>query len=146
MKDVSIKLNQKKKKKKTHVPFRLNMLFFAVFLLFSVLILRLGVVQIVYGDDYKREIERTEDITVNNPVPRGKMYDTNGKIVVDNVPVNAITYTNSGATQKEMLQVAERLSKLIVKETDKVTERDMKGLLDLNESKRGRKKGTRKRT
>ena len=126
MKDVSIKLNQKKKKKKTHVPFRLNMLFFAVFLLFSVLILRLGVVQIVYGDDYKREIERTEDITVNNPVPRGKMYDTNGKIVVDNVPVNAITYTNSGATQKEMLQVAERLSKLIVKETDKVTERDMK--------------------
>src|SRR3954464_4299011 len=126
MKDVSIKLNQKKKKKKTHVPFRLNMLFFAVFLLFSVLILRLGVVQIVYGDDYKREIERTEDITVNNPVPRGKMYDKNGKIVVDNVPVNAITYTNSGATQKEMLQVAERLSKLIVKETDKVTERDMK--------------------
>ena len=126
MKDVSIKLNQKKKKKKTHVPFRLNMLFFAVFLLFSVLILRLGVVQIVYGDDYKREIERTEDITVNNPVPRGKMYDTNGKIVVDNVPVNAITYTNSGASQKEMLQVAERLSKLIVKETDKVTERDKK--------------------
>ncbi len=102
------------------------MLFFVVFLLFSVLILRLGVVQIVYGDDYKREIERTEDVTVNNPVPRGKMYDTNGKIVVDNVPVNAITYTNSGASQKEMLQVAERLSKLIVKETDKVTERDMK--------------------
>jgi penicillin-binding protein A len=119
-------LNNKKKKKKTHVPFRLNMIFFVVFLLFSVLILRLGVVQIVYGDDYKREIERTEDVTVNSPVPRGKMYDTNGKIVVDNVPVNAITYTNSGASQKEMLQVAERLSKLIVKETDKVTERDMK--------------------
>ena len=48
------------------------MLFFVVFLLFSVLILRLGVVQIVYGDDYKREIERTEDITVNNPVQEVK--------------------------------------------------------------------------
>ena len=140
MKDVSIKLNQKKKKKKTHVPFRLNMLFFVVFLLFSVLILRLGVVQIVYGDDYKREIERTEDITVNNPVPRGKMYDTNGKIVVDNVPVNAITYTNSGATQKEMLQVAERLSKLIVKETDKVTERDKKDYWIIKNPKEAEKK------
>ena len=102
-------MNQKKKKKKTHVPIRLNMLFFIVFLLFSVLILRLGVVQIVYGEDYKREIERTEDMTVNNPVPRGKMYDTYGNIIVDNVPENAITYTNNGASQQEMLQVAERL-------------------------------------
>ena len=140
MKDVWIKLNNKKKKKKTHVPFRLNMLFFVVFLLFSILILRLGVVQIVYGDDYKREIERTEDVTVNNPVPRGKMYDTNGKIVVDNVPVNAITYTNSGASSKEMLQVAERLSKLIDKETKKVTERDMKDYWISMNPKRASKK------
>ena len=140
MKDVCNKLNQKKKKKKTHVPFRLNMLFFAVFLLFSVLILRLGVVQIVYGDDYKREIERTEDITVNNPVPRGKMYDTNGKIVVDNVPDNAITYTNSGASQQEMLQVAERLSKLIDKDTKKVTERDKKDYWISKNPKRAEKK------
>lgn len=102
------------------------MLFFIVFLLFSVLILRLGIVQIVYGEDYKREIERTEDITVNNPVPRGKMYDTNGNIVVDNIPENAITYTNRGASQEEMLQVAERLAKLIDKKPDKVTEREKK--------------------
>ena len=82
-----------KKKKKANVTTRLNIVFFVVFLLFSVLILRLGLVQIVYGDDFKREIERTEDITVNNPVPRGKMFDRNGKIIVDNTPLNAITYT-----------------------------------------------------
>ena len=103
-----------KKKKKTHVPLRLNILFFVVFVLFSALILRLGVVQIVYGNDFKREIERTSDITTNNPVPRGKMFDRNGKVIVDNTPLNAITYTKSQNTsQKEMLQVAERLSKLI---------------------------------
>src|SRR4051794_16576740 len=102
------------------------MLFFIVFLLFSVLILRLGVVQIVYGEDYKREIERTEDVTINNPVPRGKMYDTYGNIIVDNVPENAITYTNNGASQQEMLKVAERLAKLIDKDDKKVTERDKK--------------------
>ncbi len=131
---------KRKKKKKTHVPFRLNMLFFIVFLLFSVLVLRLGVVQIVYGDDYKREIERTEDVTVNNPVPRGKMIDATGKIVVDNVPQNAITYTNNGASQEEMLLVAERLAKLIEKDAKKVTERDKKDFWILKNAKEAEKK------
>ena len=131
---------KRKKKKKTHVPFRLNMLFFIVFLLFSVLVLRLGVVQIVYGDDYKREIERTEDVTVNNPVPRGKMIDATGKIVVDNVPQNAITYTNNGASQEEMLLVAERLAKLIEKDAKKVTERDKKDFWILKNTKEAEKK------
>src|SRR5436305_13094804 len=90
------------------------MLFFIVYLLFSLLILRLGVVQIVYGDDYKREIQRTDDVTVNNPVPRGKMYDRNGKAIVDNTPLNAITYTKKqNADPQQMLKTAEKLSKLI---------------------------------
>lgn len=135
----------KKKKKKTHVPIRLNMLFFIVFILFSLLILRLGVVQIVYGDDFKREIERTEDITVNNPVPRGKMFDRNGKIIVDNTPQNAITYTKfQGANQKELLQVAERLSTLIEKDAKKVQERDKKDFWILKNPDRAKAKITEK--
>jgi cell division protein FtsI/penicillin-binding protein 2 len=107
-------LNSKPKKKKKYVSFRFNMIFLIVFCLFSLLILRLGVVQIVYGDDYKREIQRTVDVTVNNPVPRGKMYDRNGKIIVDNTPLNAITYTKKqNADPQEMLKTAEKLSKLI---------------------------------
>jgi penicillin-binding protein A len=124
---VYILVVHKKKKKKTHVPLRLNMLFLVVFVLFSILILRLGFVQIVYGDDFKREIERTEDITVNNPVPRGKMFDRNGKIIVDNTPQNAITYTKyPGADQEEMLKVAEKLADLIEKDPKDVRERDKK--------------------
>ncbi|MBT2702123.1 penicillin-binding protein 2 [Chryseobacterium sp. ISL-80] len=139
----------KKKKKKTHVPFRLNMVFFAVFVLFSMLILRLGIVQIVYGEDFKREIERTEDVTVNNPVPRGKMYDRNMKAIVDNTPSNAITYTKSQSTQtKEMLMVAERLAKLIVKDSEddlkKVRERDKKDYWILTNEERAREKITEK--
>ena len=112
------------KKKKSHFPFRLNILFFSVFLLFSVLILRLGFVQIVYGENFKRDLERKEDITVSNPVPRGKILDRDYRIIVDNVPKNAITYTNEGFSQQVMLETAEKLAKLIHKKTDKVTERD----------------------
>lgn len=116
------------------------MLFFAVFLLFSFLILRLGVVQIVYGDDYKREIERTEDQIVNNPVPRGKMFDRTGKIIVDNIPQNAITYTNSGAKQEEMLNTAKKLAEIIVKDTKKVQERDKKDFWILENPERANAK------
>ncbi|MEH7390422.1 penicillin-binding protein 2 [Bacillus sp. JJ1503] len=133
-------MNKKKRKKKSHVPVRLNILFFIVFLLFSVLVLRLGFVQIVYGDDYRREIERTEDVTVNNPVPRGKMFDRTGKVIVDNTPQNAITYTNRGAKQAEMLDVAERLAKLIEKNTDKVQVRDKKDYWILKNKDRADKK------
>lgn len=135
----------KSKKKKTHVPFRLNMLFFAVFLLFSTLILRLGVVQIVYGDDFKREIERTEDVTVNNPVPRGKMYDRSGKVIVDNIPLNAITYTKyQGTSQEEMLEVAEKLATLIYKDPKKVQERDKKDFWIMKNPEKAKEKITKK--
>lgn len=49
----------KKKKKRAQLPFRLNIIFFIVFLLFSVLILQLGVVQILNGEDFQEEIDRT---------------------------------------------------------------------------------------
>ncbi|MFD1781284.1 peptidoglycan D,D-transpeptidase FtsI family protein [Fredinandcohnia salidurans] len=115
------------KKKKSHVPFRLNMLFFAVFLLFSALILRLGVVQIVHGEKFQKEVEKTENEVVNLPVPRGKIYDKNGNVIVDNKALNAITYTRArGTKQEEVLEVAETLATLIEMKSDKVTERDLK--------------------
>ncbi|MEH7236032.1 peptidoglycan D,D-transpeptidase FtsI family protein [Bacillus sp. JJ1562] len=115
------------KKKKSHVPFRLNMLFFAVFLLFSALILRLGVVQIVHGEKFQKEVDKTENDTVNLPVPRGKIYDKNGNVIVDNKALNAITYTRArGTKQEEVLKVAETLATLIEMKPDKVKERDLK--------------------
>lgn len=113
-------------KKKKLTLLRVNILFFSVFFLFSLLILRLGIVQIVHGEDYKREIDRKEDVTINNPVPRGKMLDRNLKVIVDNKPLNAITYTYEGASQQDMLTVAENLAKLIDQKTDKIREREKK--------------------
>ncbi len=127
------------------MPLRLNMLFFVVFLLFSILILRLGVVQIVYGDDFKREIQRTEDITVNNPVPRGKMFDRNGKVIVDNKPLNAITYTKyQNTTQEEMLETAGKLAKLIHMDISKLRDPDIKDYWILKNPEKAKEKITKK--
>lgn len=137
------KNKDKDRKKKSHIPFRLNILFFVVFLLFCGLILRLGIVQIVNGEDVRRKLERTEEVTVNKPVPRGKIYDTTGKTIVDNAPVNAIMYTRLQETKtSEMLDVAEKLAKLIDKDDSKVTVRDKQDFWILMNPKAAAKKIT----
>ncbi len=82
--------------------------------------------QIVYGENFKRDLERKEDITVSNPVPRGKIYDRDYRVVVDNVPKSAITFTNVGFSQSDMLQTARKLAPFIEKKTNMLTERDKK--------------------
>ncbi|MBO1579142.1 penicillin-binding protein 2 [Bacillus sp. XF8] len=120
-------MSKKKKKKKTHVPFRLNVLFFCVFLMFSAIIVKLGMVQIVHGEDYKNEVEKKENATVSNPVPRGKIFDRYGRAVVDNNPVRTITFTRmKGSTSEERLETAKKLAQLIEVSPDKLTERDKK--------------------
>ncbi len=113
-------------KKKSPVPVRVNIIFILVFMLFSLLVLRLGIVQIVHGENYQREIDRKDDITVHNPVPRGRMLDRNYKIIVDNEAKNAITYTNEGASREEMLRISEDLAKLIHQDTSRIKQRDQK--------------------
>ncbi|WP_051348451.1 peptidoglycan D,D-transpeptidase FtsI family protein [Peribacillus kribbensis] len=136
---------EKPKKEKNRVSLRFNLLFFVVFLLFSVLVVRLGFLQIVYGEDFKREAERTEDVTIQNPTPRGAIMDRNGKSIVANTPQNAITYTRpQNAKPKEMLQIAETLSGMIYKDTKKVTERDKKDYWILIHPKLAAKKITAK--
>lgn len=135
---------EKQHKKKSHFPFRLNILFFSVFLLFSVLILRLGFVQIVYGENFKRDLARKEDITISTPVPRGRILDRDYRIIVDNVPKSAISYTNEGFSQSVMLETAEKLAKLITIKTDKVTERDKRDFWIMTNPERAKTKITTK--
>lgn len=85
-------------RKKSHIPFRLNLLFFIVFMLFTALILRLGYLQIVRADEYRAEVERTENTTITGSVPRGEIFDANLKKLVGNEARNTITYTRGKST------------------------------------------------
>ncbi|APC48247.1 penicillin-binding protein [Virgibacillus halodenitrificans] len=121
----------RKRKKKEQLPFRINILFFVIFLLFSVLILQLGVVQILNGEEFQKEIERTVKDTTKIPVPRGKIYDSNYDVIVDNKPLYSITYTPAKGVQAEdRLEVAQKLAELISMDSedylDSITERNKK--------------------
>src|SRR5690625_475339 len=118
------------KNKRSQLPFRLNILFFIIFLLFSILILQLGVVQILDGASYQEDIDKTVQDTTKIPVPRGIIYDRNLNVLVDNIPLYAITYTPpKGVQAKDKLKVAQELVKYISvddKEIEKITERNKK--------------------
>lgn len=106
---------------------RINFIFGLVVFIFAIMVLRLGYLQIAQGSHYKQLIKNDENITVNESVPRGRIVDRNGKVLVDNASKMAITYTRGRKTsQKEMLETAKKLSSLIKMDTDKITDRDKK--------------------
>ena len=141
MKKKARKADQAKVRLRKNISFRMNFLFFSIFILFSLLIFRLGYLQIVKSEDYVLELERTEEIAVNTSVPRGRIFDREGRILVDNEPQNAITYTKTASTTtKEMLEIAEELALLIEQDTKRVTLGDKRDFWILKNSKAAAKK------
>lgn len=108
------KNKNRKDQQKSHIPFRLNLLFFTVFLLFVALIVRLGYLQIIKGEEYKAEVERTESTVIRGNSPRGEIYDADLELLVANEAKNTITYTRGQSTKPEnMAQTAYNLAHLI---------------------------------
>ncbi|KFM95181.1 penicillin-binding protein 2 [Bacillus clarus] len=121
---------QKEKKKPPYIPLRLNVLFVCIFLLFSAIIVQLGRLQIVDGETYKNEVEKNNNKTIGLSVPRGKIFDREGKPVVDNRPLRSITYTRlKGIKLEDILKTAKDLANVLeIPEEDinKLTEIDKK--------------------
>ena len=117
----------KKKKKKSHIPFRLNLLFLIVFFSFIALISRLAYIQLVKGDEFVALVQRTETTTATKSVPRGSIYDSQGRILVGNKPKLAINYTRPADVKAStMLETAKKLTTLISVDASELKERDLK--------------------
>lgn len=110
---------------KSTIPFRLNLLFFIVFVLFATLVGQLAYLQIVYGGKFTAEVDRTDKTVMTGSVPRGMIYDSKGRLLVGNSTSNAITYTKSGSVKSsDIYTIANRLTKYIAITPDDLTERD----------------------
>ena len=118
---------KRNKNKNKMTKFRLNALFFTVFTLFSILILRLGFVQIVKGEEFKKASAATTTTSYTWNVPRGKIYDREGRVLVENNPIYTLTYTDS-ADQSDMstYEIAEKLASIVEVDISKVKDRDKK--------------------
>lgn len=120
---------QRKLRKSRYI--RINVFFFLVFILFVSLVVRLGIVQIVQGEEFTKEVSRTESDYARLPAPRGKMYDRYNRVVVDNKSVPAITYTVDKTTKtSDKIKTAKKLSEYINFKSDflkeELKERDLR--------------------
>ncbi|PIO83242.1 cell division protein FtsI [Loigolactobacillus backii] len=107
------------------IPFRLNFLLFIVFILFAALIAQLGYLQILYGSKFESEVDRTDKTVVTGSVPRGMIYDSQGRVLVGNQAQNAISYTKGmDVLTSDIYKTANRLSQFISVSTSNLTRRD----------------------
>ncbi|CAD2073864.1 penicillin-binding protein 3 [Jeotgalicoccus coquinae] len=104
---------------------RINIIMLIIFILFLILIIRLGYLQIVLGDTYQEQVENAQYVEINQSVPRGEIFDRNGNLLVGNTAEKAIYFTrHRNMSNFEIMNVAETLSTYISMETDRLSLRD----------------------
>ncbi len=75
----------------------------------------LFVIQVLRQDFYKEKVDRLNLTYVyGESAPRGRIYDRNGKLIVDNTPIKVIYYKKPvGITTKEEISLAYKVADLI---------------------------------
>lgn len=106
---------------------RYNILTAVVMVFILILIIGLFFTQVVKNEHYKTEMESlTKKIVYGDSVPRGRIYDRNGKLIVDNKPLKVIYYQKpSKTTSKKEIEVAYKLSNMIDIDYSKLKKSDM---------------------
>lgn len=107
------KLNKKKSPLLDEIEQRrIVSILFVVALLFIILFVKLYVVMIVDSSKYKKKLDKLSYNTVEgSSAPRGRIYDRNHNILVDNIAVKTIYYTKSKkVSSSEEVKLAYKVS------------------------------------
>lgn len=93
---------------------RFQILVIIVFFLFGYLLIQLSHVQLIKYEEYRKKYqESTENVIEGLTAPRGRIYDRNHKLIVDNTPTKVIFYKKTNLTVKEEIDLAYKLSNLL---------------------------------
>ncbi len=83
------------KSKAASLPFRINIIFIIVGILFVALLTQLAYLQVMYGSKFKAEVNRSDTSVVSGNVQRGMIFDSTGQVLVGNSAHQAIVYTKA---------------------------------------------------
>ena len=115
-------------------------------ILFVVIIGRLFQLQVLDTDQYKeRLVISTEKTIEGNSAPRGRIYDRNYKLLVDNEAKKTIYYKKeSGVTPQKEIELAYTIGELIDVDYSKLSEYRLKAFYYINNKELCKKKITNK--
>ncbi len=107
-------------KNRRSFSFRLNIFFFITFCVFSVLVLRLAVLQFVEGPELREKVFRSGTRNVKIPPIRGNIYDVNGEAIAYSTSTQSLYYTlQPGVKEADAKAMAERLAESFERLGDK---------------------------
>lgn len=117
---------------------RYNILILAIIIIMSVLTFTLFNIQVLNNKYYIKKVrELTQNIVYGKTAPRGRIYDRNGKLIVDNKGIKAIYYKKiTGIKTNEEIEIAYNLASLIDVDYNKLTDIDLKDFWLKNNSKK----------
>ncbi len=123
---------------------RYTILVVIIVIFMSILLIRLFYIQIIRNTYYKSALKTlTVNIIEGDSTPRGRIYDRNGNIIVDNVSVKTIYYKKpSKITTKKEIELAYKVGEYIDVDYSKLTESMLKKFWILNNSKEAEKRIT----
>ena len=122
-----IKTNKNKDIKET-IEKRYNILIIIIIVIAIVIIFNLFVIQILKTDYYNEKVlQQSKIIVSSNSAPRGRIYDRNGKIIVDNQAVKVIFYKKpSAVTTEQEIDIAYRIAEKIDIDYDNLTDTNLR--------------------
>ena len=115
-------------------------------LVFIAIGLRLFQLQVLENNKYEEKlVESTEKIIEGSSSPRGRIYDRNYNLLVDNKAVKTIYYKKEdGITTKEEIELAYKIANLINVDYSKLSEKMLKTFWYKNNQEKAKDKITKK--
>lgn len=113
-----------------------------IILLFSIILYRLFYLQVLKNEEYQEKLVlATEKNVTSTSTPRGRIYDRNYNLLVDNEAVKTIYYKKqNGITTKEEIELAYTVANMIDVEYSKISENMLKNFWYLNNLEEANKK------
>ncbi len=112
----------------TVIETRFNILIFIILISMFIILGNLFYIQVYQTDKYIKEVEILNENTIlGSTAPRGRIYDRNHNLIVDNKPSKIIYYKKSeGLTLYEEATLALQLSEIIEVDYSKLTDKELK--------------------
>ena len=138
------KYTYNKKNLKNIIEKRFGIIVGLIITLMTVIFFSLFFVQIINNQYYIDKLEKLKEVVYySSSTPRGRIYDRNHKLIVDNVPVKVIFYKKqTGVSTKEEVELAYKLADILSVNYNKLTNKQKKDFYLVNNEEKCKNKIT----
>lgn len=121
---------------------RYKILVILIIIVMALILFKLFYVQIIRNKYYSEKLETlTVNIVKGDSSPRGRIYDRNGNILVDNISLKTIYYKKeSGVTTSKEISIAYKVGEYIEVDYSKLTDKMLKKFWILNNKEKAKKR------